>query len=258
MKGQYVGDIGDFGKVLLLKHLVGQRIKIGINWVLTKNDDSEDGRHRNYFMDQGANCLCNCDPGLLERIAPLAAKPKSKRVIGDLEELVRVFSKDTKFYSEYFAGDSSRIDRDNDAFDLLNPMVCDLVFFDPDNGIGGERGKSAKHVYLSDLRRYWERGQSLLIYHHLPMYGSASDAITATKIQLLSLLNAKVNAYHFRTGTGRVYFLCLKPAHSSRVPDPLQVQAFAPLLVSKSEWAKRGRIMGKFCSEDHPWYRLAQ
>ena len=36
MKDQYVGDIGDFGKVLLLKHLAQLGFKIGINWVLTR------------------------------------------------------------------------------------------------------------------------------------------------------------------------------------------------------------------------------
>jgi hypothetical protein len=254
MKAQYVGDIGDFGKVLLLKHLAELGFKIGVNWVLTKNDDSEDGKHRNYFMDQGASCLCSCDPDLLARIAPLAKMPKSKREIGDLEGLVRVFSKDTRFYSAYFAGDSSRIDRDNGAFDLLDPVTCDLVFFDPDNGNGGECGKSAKHVYLSDLKGYWERKQSLLVYHHLPMYGSARDTITAWEARLRGLPDATVNAYHFRRGTGRVYFLCLQPAHSTCVPDPGQVPSLAPLLTSKSEWAKRCRIMGKSCLEKHPWY----
>jgi len=31
MKAQYVGDIGDFGKVLLLKHLAAFEFKIGVN-----------------------------------------------------------------------------------------------------------------------------------------------------------------------------------------------------------------------------------
>ena len=39
MKAQYVGDIGDFGKVLILKHLAGLGFKIGVNWVLTRNND---------------------------------------------------------------------------------------------------------------------------------------------------------------------------------------------------------------------------
>jgi len=46
MKAQYVGDIGDFGKVLILKHLAVLGFKIGINWVLTKNDNRADGKHR--------------------------------------------------------------------------------------------------------------------------------------------------------------------------------------------------------------------
>ena len=72
MKAQYVGDIGDFGKLLLLKHLAGLGFKIGVNWVLTKNDDTNAGEHRDYVDYSGSDCLCNCDRSLLEGIVPLA------------------------------------------------------------------------------------------------------------------------------------------------------------------------------------------
>lgn len=49
MKNQYVGDIGDYGKYGLLRFLARHGIKIGINWYLTENDDSADGRFTNYL-----------------------------------------------------------------------------------------------------------------------------------------------------------------------------------------------------------------
>ena len=48
MKAQYVGDIGDFGKLLLLKYLTSFGFKIGVKWVLTDNDKREHGKHRDY------------------------------------------------------------------------------------------------------------------------------------------------------------------------------------------------------------------
>jgi hypothetical protein len=45
LKEQYVGDIGDFGKELLLKHLAGLGFKIGVNWVLTKNGPADGSVH---------------------------------------------------------------------------------------------------------------------------------------------------------------------------------------------------------------------
>lgn len=45
-----------------------------------------------------------------------------------------------------------------------------IVFFDPDNGIGREDRKfnkdGTKYTYISELKAFWERNQSLVIYHH--------------------------------------------------------------------------------------------
>ena len=256
MKAQYVGDIGDFGKVLLLKRLAGAGFKIGVNWVLTENDETNAGEHRNYIDYRGTECLCCCDKKLLDGIAPLARKKRPRRAISDLEGLIRGFSAMTVFYPDYFDGDVIRRDCDDEAFEKLKPEAVDLVFFDPDNGIGGEAGSSPYHVYFSDLRRYWERGQSILIYHHLPQHNFAESAIRNSKGQLRDFPNAKVISYHFRRGTARVYFLCLQTEHSERVPDPDNEVSLAPLFQSKSQWSKFCRITAKSCSENHPWYKL--
>ena len=49
MKNQYVGDIGDYGKYGLLRFLAGRGIKIGVNWYLTKDDESSDGKFTDYL-----------------------------------------------------------------------------------------------------------------------------------------------------------------------------------------------------------------
>jgi hypothetical protein len=254
VKAQYVGDIGDFGKVLLLKHLSSLGFKIGVNWVLTKNDETNAGEHRNYVDYSGVDCLCCSDKGLLEGIVPLARTKKPERRIGDLKSLIHEFSKDTVFYSEYFDEDVARSDRDNEAFDLLSPEKANLVFFDPDNGISTEYGTSSYHVYRSDLKRYWDRGQSLLIYHHLAKRESHPKAIKELKEQLQKLLRTHdVKSYHFRRGTARVYLLCLRAESLRYVPEPEEVNTLAPLLVSKSEWHKERKENQETCSQAHPW-----
>lgn len=52
MKNQYVGDIGDYGKYGLLKYLALRDIIIGVNWYLTENDDSNDGKHIAYLKNE--------------------------------------------------------------------------------------------------------------------------------------------------------------------------------------------------------------
>ncbi len=167
MKAQYVGDIGDFGKVLLLKYLAEIGFKIGVNWVLTKNDNRGDGKHREYVEYRERDCLCCCDDEVFTRILPLAKMEKNDRKIEELENLISSFSKRVVFYSKRYIGGRKRKDYEDEAFAELSPDLAELVFFDPDNGVDGEEGTSSKHVYFSDLKRYWARGQSVLTYHHL-------------------------------------------------------------------------------------------
>lgn len=49
MKNQYFGDIGDYGKYGLLRHLAGQGLSISVNWYLTPKDTTNDGSIRGYL-----------------------------------------------------------------------------------------------------------------------------------------------------------------------------------------------------------------
>lgn len=49
MKDQYVGDIGDFGKYSLLRAFTDAGVKVGVNWYLTENDGSTDGKFTEYL-----------------------------------------------------------------------------------------------------------------------------------------------------------------------------------------------------------------
>jgi hypothetical protein len=154
MKDQYVGDIGDFGKLLLLKHLAESRLRIGANWVLTPDDKNTDGKHRDYAGYRGRNCLCCCEKKVFERILPLAQTEKENRELKKLEVLIREICGPVTFFRGAFSSGPARQELDAQAFKLLGPTTADLVFFDPDNGIDLTPGYSAKHVYLSELRHF--------------------------------------------------------------------------------------------------------
>lgn len=52
MKIQYLGDVNDYRKFALLRALEKEgRFKIGVNWMLTADDDSVDGGNRGYLND---------------------------------------------------------------------------------------------------------------------------------------------------------------------------------------------------------------
>jgi hypothetical protein len=269
MKAQYVGDIGDFGKVLLLKHLAGLGFKIGVNWVLTENDDRADGGHRDYARYRGKNCLCCCDRKIFQGIVPLATMERTDRRIEDLQNLIRSFSENVVFYSEKYIGGSARQAVEEKAFAQLSADLADLVFFDPDNGVDSENGNSSKHVYLSDLKLYWGRRQSLLTYHHLSREGAHKEQIDKIKSEFQrALSDAQVHTYHLRRGTARVYVLCVREEHREKILEKDSIPAIEPLTMTKGAWAKRASILARIirrsqpqqdCSLHHPCHqRLIQ
>ena len=69
MKNQYVGDVGDYGKYGLLRFLAGRGIRIGVNWYLTKNDGSSDGRFTAYLEKSDDR---SCDPELFDDLKLIA------------------------------------------------------------------------------------------------------------------------------------------------------------------------------------------
>ena len=52
MKNQYVGDVGDYGKYGLLRYISNKGIHIGVNWYLTEDDDSNDGKFISYLSKE--------------------------------------------------------------------------------------------------------------------------------------------------------------------------------------------------------------
>ncbi len=242
MKAQYVGDIGDFGKLLLLKYLTSFGFKIGVNWVLTDNDKREDGKHRDYVDYRGKDCLCCCDEDLFENILPLVRKDKDCRRIEDLECLARKQCAVVLFYSERFDSGTPRKSSDDAAFAKLSPELAEVVFFDPDNGVDLRASSSVKHVYFPDLKRYWDREQSLLIYHHLGRTGTHEMQIANLKSTLQrEFPKSDVYEYRLRRGTARAYFLILQTRHAAKIIGKEAIASIAPLQLSKAEWALKGR-----------------
>jgi hypothetical protein len=249
MKAQYVGDIGDFGKVLLLKHLAVCGFKIGVNWVLTPNDNRTDGKHRDYTTYKGKDCLCCCDQEVYEAILPLANKQREKRAIADLEALTRRFAPRSFFFDDVFEARVDRGELDQKARDNLSTEQCDLVFFDPDNGIDIEAGKSEKHVYLPEMKRYWDRGQSLLIYHHLGRAGTHEQQMNDLRLLLeQQMCSSTVFNYRLCRGTARAYFLVVRPEHRNRLADRESVGSIAALQATKKQWGRPT----KTCTRAHP------
>jgi hypothetical protein len=182
MQDRYTGDVGDFGKYGLLRHVCGvearSAIRLGIHWYLTEPEDNKDGRILGYLSDRTA--FRQCDPELymfLQRVRD-GKLPREVRSIED----GGVFPSNTLYFSETlsFAGFSKgyrqaiedrtayRAEWHCRAVERLNH--ADVVFLDPDNGLERKtprhREKGPKYTFIDELDAYVHRGQSLVIYQH--------------------------------------------------------------------------------------------
>lgn len=160
MKNQYIGDIGDYGKYGMLRYLEKSGIKIGVNWYLTENDDSNDGKFTTYLDNNKERYL---DPelfGLLKKV--VVCEDKSVSMI----EKAEIFSS-ACFYHKLI----SRENRDEWHYNALEALRdAALVFCDPDNGPIGTKSKgsknSEKYICPLEIVDYYASGRWAQIYSH--------------------------------------------------------------------------------------------
>ena len=101
---------------------------------------------------------------------------------------------------------------------------AELVCLDPDNGVAPDRkgmyGQDGpKHAYMSDLRDFWERGQSLVVYHHLGRRGTAVEQVRKIASQLRDGLDTEPIPLLFHRGSARVFLVLVHPDHKKAITE---------------------------------------
>ena len=191
MKDQYVGDISDYRKYALLRALTkDSSLNLGICWMLTPDDGGNDGNHRQYLATPER--WKPQDPelfDLLKRIVQLKLETNYKRGAGSTGErdegdgiwgsprwLPKIETSgvlgSTQFFNEYLS-DQLNCRRGYIAKVKNLFSQCDLVFFDPDNGLDVPtrpkgRRNSSKYLFLDEALDFWRDGASILIYQYYP------------------------------------------------------------------------------------------
>ena len=76
MQNRYTGDIGDFGKLGLLRQLSQTGLSIGVNWYLTPDETHNgDGRHIGYLKNDAFRI---CDEQLWSALGQIVDSGKRK------------------------------------------------------------------------------------------------------------------------------------------------------------------------------------
>lgn len=168
MKNQYFGDINDYKKYSLLRHLTGNgEIETVVCWVLTDDDSGNDGRRIRYL--EQPETWQKYDPIIFEHLREYVLGKGIRRI--DIIEKANVLS-NCRFYNEIIQDDARLRDQYFDRF-FEFASGADLVFFDPDNGLGVKsvpRGKkkSSKYIYWGEVEQSYKSGYSILLYQHFP------------------------------------------------------------------------------------------
>lgn len=249
MQDRYTGDVGDFGKYGLLRYLSGLRntdtepqMQLGVVWyrpdpATVTNDSPNDGKFIDYLCLGARQCSkrepCSnherayrsCDQELYDRLRGIVGR--SARRVSAIRKS-QILGADVQFCEDCIPGPEGVARGGNRAFDRSDWVVnalrategCALVFLDPDNGLRAQSAdatgsKSVKHAYLDEIVQWFERGQSVVVYHHLGRIGGKHEAqIADWRDRLQDQLNpADIFVVRFHRSNSRAFFVLAAEAH---------------------------------------------
>ena len=224
MQNRYVGDVGDFAKYTLLKKLTGPKIlSLGVVWCLYPDEfHNSDGRHISYLENSEFR---NLESELHDSLAAIVRS--GCRSVAAISK-AKLLPRSTKFFkspisilnlADRSAREVHRAKWLTQA--LIATRKCDIVFFDPDNGIETSSvqmhaPKAGKYIFWDELRPFWDRGQSLFIYHHLNRTASVARQTEILKEKFIAkFADASLIQYFlFRRGSCRHFWLVAQEEHA--------------------------------------------
>jgi hypothetical protein len=216
MQNRFVGDIGDYLKLSILRTL-SPGYRLGVAWWLFPDEaHNGDGRHIGYLNrpDQWHHF----DPVLFDVL---------HRVLSSGERNVRALQASHLIPGAAYADDV--IPSGGPIIERLSARrawlagvqrtlkQADLLFLDPDNGLepGGFRPtalKSGKSIMLSELRELAMPGRCLIVYHHQSRRrGGHYAEMENCAARLRANGFATVDALRARPYSPRLYFLLDAP-----------------------------------------------
>lgn len=225
MQNKYAGDVGDFGKLGLLKHIVMENLSLGVNWYLVRDENyNGDGKLISYLAKKE---FFDCDNDLIDKLRPIATG--DNRSVKKLEEMK--FLGNTIYYSDILESPASRDVWHKAAMQKLE--CCDIVFLDPDNGllangVSISSPKSIKYVTVNELKDYYRSGKSVIFYNHRCHQKEELYLERFRKLKSESdFINSKWYGLKFPRGTIRDYFFIVQPHHEKLVETAINKLLFS-------------------------------
>ncbi len=216
MQDCYVGDIGDYGKYGLLRAVAASGLALAVNWyrVAPKNcpGKRDDGRYVRY-LDKPEEYR-GYDPALFDCLAGIVKQDRS----------IRALEASGILKGPFFGEPLARAGRQAwHKTALLKTAGADVVFLDPDNGLETvcmhNRGTATeKHVAWQEIKDYYDRGQSVILYQHRPQRVKKEQCIRKVLAVQNDFLKAEgILLLEYPRYTNRYYFFFFHPARHARL-----------------------------------------
>ncbi len=203
MQNKYVGDIGDFGKYGLLRHLTGMTdratpgdaLRLGVVWYLFPDDNSGDGQSINYLSNTPANDrkFRSCDTDLYDDLHKIVMV-ENDRKIARIEKS-GILPESTLYYERVlsYEQDQKRPSREATRKSWLGGALvamseadvafvvpdngiampregATLVFVDPDNGIAMPKKYADKENRITKVNLYSKKGPKYVFMEDIQQF----------------------------------------------------------------------------------------
>jgi hypothetical protein len=223
MQDIYALDVGDFGKLGLLRRLTTSTdLSLGVLWWKTSvGSAAADGKHVSYLRKEHYS---HPDPQLW-----LNMRERFRLGSRRIRTLETLLPNGTVFHRRPVPMNEHRRRWFGDAAELVKR--ADIVFCDPDNGIKlGDVCYSVRHIGLQEIRALWEQGHSIVIYHHLNRSALHRTQITRLLAHFQSELPGLTLSFGawFRRGSSRVFIVLGQRRHASAIGQALRALESSP------------------------------
>lgn len=225
MQDRYAGDVGDYGKIALLKTLRKRGLSIGVNWYYTLPPESEKDRDGSFKQNDGkykiSEEMAKLDSELAQTLNAISDPDNPDRSVDALEKADLISG--AVYYDDPLTVEG-RTEWHLRAMKKLEGL--NLVFLDPDNGLlvkSVKQGsaRSVKYVFHDEVKAYLDRSQSVLIYNHRcrkqePKY--FEDIFALMREREMNITPDDVLCISFPKGTTRDYIaIPASPDHCKKI-----------------------------------------
>ena len=200
MQNRWVGSIGDFGKLALLRCLVNGR-RLAVCWYVTSRNGEDAAQTRYFDYLHRLEDFRNLAPDTFDALKAIVDDTQPEgRCIGAIE--TSGLLNGAIFHSAQVPDRAAS--RQHWSSELVRSIgEADFVFLDPDNGIQGKR-LTPKHVSLSEIAALRRENRALMIGQRHS--GRRSEARVLAE-RMRSLGCHRIELIRFRVASPRFYVI---------------------------------------------------